>query len=180
MHSFWDDDDTSRYFKFIYSLFRGESARFTWINLTGRSHFWIPWKHCNSKIFETMKQSIGIQKDLKQWNKALQFKKIWNNKTKCCNSNSYTTIKHCDSQFCCKFVYLCDFFILPVTNFLYFIYEYIHYHFCTIYFHFLRLLCTGVIPFIYLAYVNLLIYTKMRQNSLSSVRSRFCYNILVR
>ena len=35
-----------------------------------------------------------------------------------------------------------------------------------------RLLCTGVIPFTYLAYVNLLIYTKMRQNSLSSVRSR--------
>ena len=77
--------------------------------------------------------NVAIQKDLKQWNKALQFKKIWNNKTKCCNSNSYTTIKHCDSQFCCKFVYLCDFFILPVTNFLYFIYEYIHYHFCTIY-----------------------------------------------
>ena len=36
----------------------------------------------------------------------------------------------------------------------------------------IRLLCTGVIPFTYLAYVNLLIYTKMRQNSLSSVRSR--------
>ena len=43
-------------------------------------------------------------------------------------------------------------------------------------FHFPRLLCTGVIPFIYLAYVNLLIYTKMRQNSLSSVRSRLGWN----
>ena len=55
-----------------------------------------------------------------------------------------------------------------------FILSYIHFH---IHFHFPRLLCTGVIPFIYLAYANLLIYTKMRQNSLSSVRSRFDCNI---
>ena len=35
-----------------------------------------------------------------------------------------------------------------------------------------RLLCTGVIPFLYLSVLNLLIYWRVRQNSLSSVRSR--------
>ena len=39
--------------KFIYSLFRGEPARFTWINLTASSHFWIPWKRCNSNSSAT-------------------------------------------------------------------------------------------------------------------------------
>ena len=40
------------------------------------------------------------------------------------------------------------------------------------YIHWTRLLCTGVIPFSYLSYMNMLIYTRMRQNNLSSVRSR--------
>ena len=40
------------------------------------------------------------------------------------------------------------------------------------YIHWTRLLCTGVIPFSYLSYINMLIYTRMRQTNLSSVRSR--------
>ena len=40
------------------------------------------------------------------------------------------------------------------------------------YIHWTRLLCTGVIPFSYLSYMNMLIYTRMRQTNLSSVRSR--------
>ena len=40
------------------------------------------------------------------------------------------------------------------------------------YIHWTRLLCTGIIPFSYLSYMNLLIYTRMRQNNQSSVRSR--------
>ena len=40
------------------------------------------------------------------------------------------------------------------------------------YIHWTRLLTTGVIPFSYLSYMNLLIYTRMRQNNLSTVRSR--------
>ena len=40
------------------------------------------------------------------------------------------------------------------------------------YIHWTRLLCTGIIPFSYLSYINLRIYTRMRQTSLSTVRSR--------
>ena len=40
------------------------------------------------------------------------------------------------------------------------------------YIHWTRLLCTGIIPFSYLSYMNLRIYTRMRQTSLSTVRSR--------
>ena len=40
------------------------------------------------------------------------------------------------------------------------------------YIHWTRLLCTGLIPFSYLSYMNMLIYTRMRQNNLSTVRSR--------
>ena len=40
------------------------------------------------------------------------------------------------------------------------------------YIHWTRLLTTGVIPFVYLSYMNLLIYTRMRQNNQSTVRSR--------
>ena len=40
------------------------------------------------------------------------------------------------------------------------------------YIHWTRLLCTGVIPFSYLSYMNMMIYTRMRKNNLSSVRSR--------
>ena len=40
------------------------------------------------------------------------------------------------------------------------------------YIHWTRLLCTGIIPFSYLSYMNLLIYTRMRQNTQSTVRSR--------
>jgi len=40
------------------------------------------------------------------------------------------------------------------------------------YIHWTRLLCTGVIPFLYLSILNLLIYSRVRQNALSSVRSR--------
>ena len=40
------------------------------------------------------------------------------------------------------------------------------------YIHWTRLLCTGVIPFSYLSYMNMLIYNRMRQTNLSSVRSR--------
>ena len=40
------------------------------------------------------------------------------------------------------------------------------------YIHWTRLLTTGVIPFSYLSYMNLLIYTRMRQNNQSTVRSR--------
>ena len=40
------------------------------------------------------------------------------------------------------------------------------------YIHWTRLLCTGLIPFIYLSYMNMLIYTRMRKNNLSMVRSR--------
>ena len=42
-----------------------------------------------------------------------------------------------------------------------------------------RLLATGIIPFLYLSCLNLLIYTKMRQNSLSSVRSRFSCSLFL-
>ena len=34
----------------------------------------------------------------------------------------------------------------------------------------LRLLCTGAIPFLFLSYINLRIYSRIRQNSQSSVR----------
>ena len=34
----------------------------------------------------------------------------------------------------------------------------------------LRLLCTGAIPFLFLSYINLKIYSRIRQNSQSSVR----------
>merc|ERR1719234_1014897 len=40
------------------------------------------------------------------------------------------------------------------------------------YVHWTRLLCTGAIPFLYLFYINLRIYSRMRQNSQSSVRNR--------
>ena len=40
------------------------------------------------------------------------------------------------------------------------------------YIHWTRLLCTGIIPFSYLSYMNILIYTRMRQNNQSTVRSR--------
>ena len=40
------------------------------------------------------------------------------------------------------------------------------------YIHWTRLLCTGIIPFSYLSYMNLRIYTRIRQTSLSTVRSR--------
>ena len=40
------------------------------------------------------------------------------------------------------------------------------------YIHWTSLLCTGIIPFSYLSYINLRIYTRMRQTSLSTVRSR--------
>jgi len=40
------------------------------------------------------------------------------------------------------------------------------------YIHWTRLLITGVIPFIFLSLMNILIYNRMQQNSLSSVRSK--------
>ena len=40
------------------------------------------------------------------------------------------------------------------------------------YIHWTRLLCTGIIPFSYLSYMNMRIYNRMRQTSLSTVRSR--------
>jgi len=45
--------------------------------------------------------------------------------------------------------------------------DYVYY-----YVHWTRLLCTGAIPFLYLVYMNLRIYSKMRQTSQSSVRNR--------
>ena len=40
------------------------------------------------------------------------------------------------------------------------------------YIHWTRLLCTGLIPFSYLSSMNMLIYNRMSQNNLSTVRSR--------
>ena len=40
------------------------------------------------------------------------------------------------------------------------------------YIHWTRLICTGLLPFTFLATMNALIYSKIRQNSISMVRSR--------